>query len=667
MAAAARHGVAAHLYSHPSTSRLDLRPALQYTRHPSLPSPPHPRTFHQSPSSRVPSGAIQIVSPKLPEDPKIKPDLPPSKPPRLRFAPSPTGQLHLGGLRTALFNHLFARRFGGKWLLRIEDTDQTRLVPGSLESMQEILQWAGLDWDEGPSSSSSSSSGPYVQSQRLDIYRHYSEELIKRGKAYRDFRAHQDEDPDAEVARRAVARGNMKRNAQEVKRDNERARIVARKGVQQYVPPDEEHAQKLIKSGKGYCVRLRMEPKETMFHDGVSGRLLFKPDIGVHDPILMKTDGWPTYHLASVVDDHLMGITHVLRGEEWLPSVPKHLAIYSAFGFTPPTFMHLPLLMNKDGTKLSKKTQDVHVSVWREMGYEPDAVLNYVSLMGYNHHGEEPVEHTEGEGNAREVLTLKDLIESFDPLRISRHRAVPFPPKLDYLNKRHLLLKANGPPTSSPASQSPDDSSRDGLHALYLRALPALKERFSGAEQAGLLTESYIKPVIQEMIGRVLLFKDLPYEARYLFEEPDYGAILSPEQIKKKGVAGESGGSAVSAAAAAIATGEKPDPFTEYKTRKVRKGTAAAARLPRFGEFIERAYKTMEGLSTSGGNEGGEWADRETLRSTFDRLLEELDAEQAPRESGSDRIDMMRILRFALFGGKRAKQWKEEADVAQQS
>lgn len=165
----------------------------------------------------------------------------------------------------------------------------------------------------------------------------------------------------------------------------------------------------------------QMEPQETMFHDGVSGRLLFKPDIGVHDPILMKTDGWPTYHLASVVDDHLMGITHVLRGEEWLPSVPKHLALYSAFGFTPPTFMHLPLLMNKDGTKLSKKTQDVHVSVWREMGYEPDAVLNYVSLMGYNHHGEEPVEHTEGEGNAREVLTLKDLIEAVSvPLRFDR-------------------------------------------------------------------------------------------------------------------------------------------------------------------------------------------------------------------------------------------------------
>ncbi|CAO1622255.1 unnamed protein product [Sympodiomycopsis kandeliae] len=392
-----------------------------------------------------------------------------SRPPRLRFAPSPTGQLHLGGLRTALFNHLFARKYGGQWILRIEDTDQSRYVPGSIESLQESLSWAGLTYDEGPSIPGGSK-GPYIQSERLDLYKRHSEQLISAGKAYRDFR------PPSENSGKAQGRGK---------------RIV-----DEYIPPDEDEARQMIRDGKSYVVRLKTTPQETKFSDLVFGEVTFGPDPS-NDPILMKSDGWPTYHLANVVDDHEMGITHVLRGEEWLPSVPKHLSIYSALSFEPPTFVHLPLLISADGSKLSKRTGDVHIEAYREKGYEPESLINFIALMGYNHRNVQ-----EQDEAVYEVKSMTDLIDEFDPLRISPSRSALSIPKLQFLNKRHISLKIN--------------NSLDQVYTRLKQDFEKLYPSNQGQE------ESFVKSVIQLLSGRIEVMKDLPGEANYFFVDPDW-------------------------------------------------------------------------------------------------------------------------------------------------
>lgn len=315
-----------------------------------------------------------------------------STPPKLRFAPSPTGELHLGGLRTALFNHLFARKFNGKWILRIEDTDRTRLVPQSATNIRRWLNWAQLKYDEEPTSEGGKKRF-IVQSDRLDVYKEHAEILIKKGKAYRDFREKVEEESDQ---KKPATRSPKLRD---------------------YVPPDEEEAQKLLAQGKRCTVRLKMDPVDWTLQDLVFGKVDFPADSRAEDPILLKSSGWPTYHLASVVDDHDLGITHVLRGEEWLPSVPRHLALYEAFGWTPPAFAHLPLLINADGSKLSKRFKgnqvDVLVRDFIDKGYEPEALINFVALMGYNHHHEAEGRNklSPDEEKNSEVMTMDRLIE----------------------------------------------------------------------------------------------------------------------------------------------------------------------------------------------------------------------------------------------------------------
>lgn len=365
---------------------------------------------------------------------------------RLRFAPSPTGYLHLGGLRTALFNHLYARALGGKWILRIEDTDQTRLVPGSVAALQETLEWAKLDYDEGPSAGGSCR--PYVQSERLDLYRDYAERLIKSGKAYRDFRA-EAVDPAAVRTKAAPIREN-------------------------YIPPDEAEARHLISLGKPFVIRLYAETTTLSHNDLVYGNITFPADPnrdGTEDPILLKSSGWPTYHLANVVDDHEMGITHVLRGEEWLPSLPRHIWLYRALGLEPPKFAHLPLLINADGTKLSKRTGDVKVESYREKGIEPEALNNFLALMGYNNmaYHSTPKEDAHGnpqkDENAFDVLTMPEMIRGFDVQHINRSRATVDMGKLYYLNSRHLNLKI-------------DDREGGGCKELMERVRPRLVEAY---------------------------------------------------------------------------------------------------------------------------------------------------------------------------------------------
>ena len=419
-----------------------------------------------------------------------------TQPARLRFAPSPTGYLHLGGLRTALFNHLYARALNGQWILRIEDTDQTRLVPGSVAALQDTLAWAKLDYDEGPDIGGSH--GPYLQSERLDLYRSYAERLIAEGKAYRDFRAEVTSDDSARTKHVPL-------------RDS-------------YIPPSESEAKHLISLGKRYVVRLRV-PGDALDHtDLVYGAMHFPADpqrCGTDDPILLKSNGWPTYHLANVVDDHEMRISHVLRGEEWLPSLPKHLWLYRALGWTPPHFAHLPLLVNADGTKLSKRTGDVRVESYREKGFEPEALTNFLGLMGYNnlayhnqqqqHSGsttaKQKVGEKEEDATAYDVLTMAEMVRGFDIAHVNRSRATVDLAKLYFLNARHVALKLE------------DQRTGGGRDELVAKLTPHLSAAFP--ELASTFSGELVGRVLELTRGSVATLNEVPAAAEVLFRRPD--------------------------------------------------------------------------------------------------------------------------------------------------
>lgn len=322
---------------------------------------------------------------------------------RTRFAPSPTGFLHVGGLRTALYAYLHAKKHGGEFLLRIEDTDRERYVPGAEENLMKTLHWAGLDWDEGPETDGKKHRGPhapYRQSERTEIYRQYAEKLLESGRAYRCFctKEHLDQ---------------MRSEQEMLKKPpmyDGRCRSLS----------EEEISEKLNKK-EPFVIRQRIEKGEAVIlEDIIRKKVRFESDT-LDDQVLMKSDDFPTYHLANVVDDHLMEITHVIRGEEWLPSTPKHLLLYKAFDWQPPKFAHLPLLLNKDRQKLSKRQADVAVEDYIKKGYLPGAVVNFVALMGWH-----PVDN-------REIFSLEELIKEFDLERVQKGGAIFDMEKLNWL------------------------------------------------------------------------------------------------------------------------------------------------------------------------------------------------------------------------------------------
>ncbi|RMH81700.1 MAG: glutamate--tRNA ligase [Calditrichaeota bacterium] len=322
---------------------------------------------------------------------------------RTRFAPSPTGYLHVGGLRTALFNYLFAKHHGGKFILRIEDTDRTRYVEGATEKLMETLKWAGLHYDEGPDVGGDY--GPYVQSQRLPLYREHAEKLIDSGHAYYCFCT-----PEALEAMR--------------RRQVEQGLTPQYDGTCRRLSPEEVAERR--NRGVPHVVRLKMPREgETTFVDLVRGKVTFQNEL-IDDQILLKSDGYPTYHLAVVVDDHYMNITHVIRGEEWLPSVPKHLQLYRAFGWEPPRMAHLSLLLNPDRTKLSKRQGDVAVEDYIAKGYLPQALINFVALLGWH------------PGDDREFFTLEELVREFSLERVQKSAAVFDVQKLNWMNGVYL-------------------------------------------------------------------------------------------------------------------------------------------------------------------------------------------------------------------------------------
>ncbi|KAG0149739.1 hypothetical protein CROQUDRAFT_73896 [Cronartium quercuum f. sp. fusiforme G11] len=409
-------------------------------------------------------------------------------PVRLRFAPSPTGFLHLGGLRTALFNHLLARNLRGQWVLRIEDTDRTRYVEGALESLIKTLKWAGLSYDEGPDRPGSF--GPYIQSERKSIYHAHVKRLSESGQAYPCFCTSERLSAMREGFRRAGSHMLYDRTCHSL---------------------SQAEAQERISNGVSHVIRLLQNSDEPVECDDlVYGSLNFLNQTQ-DDVILVKADGMPTYHLANVVDDHEMRISHVLRGEEWLSSTPKHLLLYRAFGFEPPSFVHLPLLVNADGSKLSKRSGDVRVEDFIAKGYEPEALLNFVALMGMNHNRTHSATSKVDEVHkSSDIMTMDEMISRFSIESIGKHRSTMSQPKLDFLNQQYLSRQI----TSSDPQQIANLISR-------ARVLLSLN-----AEDEIQHSNAYLQRVMYLMRDRLHVFSDLKYLAEYFFRLPD---LTSPE------------------------------------------------------------------------------------------------------------------------------------------
>lgn len=323
---------------------------------------------------------------------------------RVRIAPSPTGDPHVGTAYMALFNLIFARHFKGKFILRIEDTDQKRSRPEYEQNLYEALRWCGLQWDEGPDIGGPF--GPYRQSERTAIYQSHAWELVEKGWAYQDFATPEELEEMRQVAAAKGSRGGYDRRYRNLSPEEIKARM------------DE---------GQPFTIRLKVPlTGECVYEDAIKGRLTF-PWADVDDQVLLKSDGFPTYHLANVVDDHLMQISHVIRGDEWMSSTPKHVLLYEAFGWQAPTFLHMPLLLGKDGKKLSKRRNPTSIFYYRDTGYLAEAFLNFLSLMGYSM------------PDNQEVYSVDQICERFDPKRIGVSGAIFDIQKLDWLNQQYLI------------------------------------------------------------------------------------------------------------------------------------------------------------------------------------------------------------------------------------
>lgn len=405
--------------------------------------------------------------------------------PRVRFAPSPTGYLHVGGLRTALYNYLFAKKNNGTFVLRIEDTDRNRYVEGAVENLIQALKWAGLHFDEGPDAGGNY--GPYMQSQRLDIYKKYSEELVAKGKAYYCFCT-----PE---------------RLQTLREEQEKQKLPQAKYDKHCLHLSKEEVEKNLAAGIPKVVRLNVEPNHTIkFDDVIRDHVEFESN-NVDDQVLIKSDNYPTYHLANVVDDHLMKITHVIRGEEWLSSTPKHVLLYDAFEWERPIFAHLPLLLNPDRSKLSKRQGDVAVEDYRDKGFLKEALINFVALLGWN------------AGDDKEFYYMNELVESFSLERVNKAGAVFDLQKLNWLNAEHLRKK----------------SSEELLLDLKFEIQ---KSKFKDQNYS----DEYLSLIIEAMKERVSFVKEFIENCTYFYEAPtvyEQKAIEknwkpeTPEQLKK--------------------------------------------------------------------------------------------------------------------------------------
>lgn len=408
-----------------------------------------------------------------------------SKRVRVRFAPSPTGPLHIGGVRTALYNYLFARKHNGDFLLRIEDTDQTRYVEGAEQYVVDALEWCGIRPDEGPGFGGDY--GPYRQSERKASYREYADRLVSEGKAYYAFDTAEELDAMRDRLKRAKV-ASPQYNA------------ITRETMRNSLTLSADEVNDLIGKGTPYVIRFKMPRKQQVrVHDLIRGWVVVQTD-QLDDKVLFKSDGMPTYHLANIVDDHKMEITHVIRGEEWLPSAPLHILLYEAFGWEAPEFAHLPLLLKPDGNgKLSKRDGDrlgfpVFPLDWvnpetgeksmgyREQGYFPEAFINMLAFLGWN------------PGTPQEIFSVPELIEAFTLERVSKAGAKFDPDKTRWYNQQYLRAKS------------------DADLAEAIKPIVA-KEGFSH-------TDEYLTGVCRLMKERASFIPEIVANGRYLFERP---------------------------------------------------------------------------------------------------------------------------------------------------
>jgi len=427
-----------------------------------------------------------------------------SKEIRVRFAPSPTGPLHMGGVRTALFNYLFARKNNGKMILRIEDTDQKRFVPGAEEYIKESLKWSGIEIDEGINGKGNH--GPYKQSERKDIYADYVAKLIKDGKAYYAFDTPESLD---KIRKKYESEGKVFMY-----------NYATRNEMDNSLNMSQEELENRLEKGNPYVIRFKIPENQSIkMKDLIRGEMEVNSNT-LDDKVLMKSDGLPTYHLANIVDDHLMEISHVIRGEEWLPSLPLHYLLYEAFGWEKPEFAHLPLIMKpvgkgklskRDGAKMGfpvfplewkdPKTGETFAG-YREDGYFPESFVNLLALLGWN------------PGTDQEIFEMDELIELFDLSRVNKSGAKFDPEKAKWFQHQHLQKKSN-----------------EELVNLFI---PLLQERL-GYTIEGKAIRDYTSKVIELLKERATFINDFWEQGKFFYIAPEeYDAKAVKKQWKEQ-------------------------------------------------------------------------------------------------------------------------------------
>ncbi len=390
--------------------------------------------------------------------------MPETKPVRVRFAPSPTGYLHVGGARTAIYNYLFAKATGGTFYLRIEDTDRKRYNEEALHDLLRDLKWLGLLWDEGPECGGDK--GPYFQSERLDIYAREIRKLLDSGDAYYCFCSEE---------RLQQVRAEQEKSGAPVTGYDRHCRGISR-----------EEAEARIQAGEKAVIRFKVpEDGVTIFDDLIRGTIEYQNAL-LDDLVLIKRDQFPTYHFASVVDDHLMETSHVLRGDEWISSTPKHVLLYKAFGWEPPAWCHLPVILAAGGGKLSKRKGAASVGDFRDLGYLPESLVNFLALLGWN------------PGDDREVMSIREMIDSFTLERINP-KAVSFDEKkLQWMNGQHIRLTQ----TSLLAERLKKDLAEGGIAVSNY-------------------AEIYFEKVAEMLKPRIHFLQDLAAMAMFFFKAPE--------------------------------------------------------------------------------------------------------------------------------------------------
>ena len=447
---------------------------------------------------------------------------------RVRFAPSPTGFVHIGSLRTALYNFLYARKMQGNYVLRVEDTDRARLVEGAVEGMLSAMNWAGVNHDEGVMLSDDNKvvqngdCGPYIQSERLDIYKEHIKTLIDKGDAYYCF---------CSRSRLDRIREQQKNEGLDPKYDGHCREL------------SQEEIQDKLDKGEDYVIRMKLpENKSITFNDIVRGKVSIHTS-DMDDQVLIKADGFPTYHFAVVVDDHMMDITHVIRGEEWLTSTPKHVLLYQMFGWKAPTFVHLPNILNADRKKLSKRQGDVAVEDFRNKGYLPEALVNYIALVGWS-----------PEDN-KEIFSMPELIEAFSLERVSKSGGVFDTAKLNWVNS-HYIKEADTQRLVDLASKFVikeklmSEQEVKANNEWLLLAMDTVKDRLDYLAQFPEEIKSFLNSAMPELEDEAKEFMKLEHmmeladelEAKITAADtitPDFVSAMFKEIQKEKGIKGK--------------------------------------------------------------------------------------------------------------------------------